>query len=148
MAIVDPNKLNVGQALGNSDAKVFKEFDLIPVMEGSVEGIAQVTLFVENFTCRCPITNQPDQATVKITYNPNKFYLETKSLKLYIESFRERGIFHEHLTHVVTEDVRKALNPQYIRVTTNFSSRGGISVETTEDWIEEASNHERFTHND
>ena len=133
MAIVDSNKprllsVDIGHALGNSEAKVFKEFDLIPL--GTTHGAPciQVDLVIEKFTCRCPITNQPDYATITINYDPRDYYIETKSLKLYFESFRNRGIFHEHLASQVVSDLSMALKPRYLLVKVKFDSRGGIAV--------------------
>lgn len=136
MAIVNPQNKTVGiHALGNSEAKEFKEFDLIPVfLDGLVSNSCRVELYVEKFTCRCPITNQPDHATVRVSYDPKDYYLETKSFKLYIESFRERGIFHEHLTSMILHDLVASLSPAYVEVETSFDARGGISVKSTSAW--------------
>ena len=130
MAIVEPNKKTENQALGNTVAE-FREFDLIPVDKGQGIPCSEVSLVVERFTCLCPITRQPDHAKVTIKYGPDEYYLETKSLKLYIESFRDKGIFHEHLASRIQTDVRLALKPNYLTVTVEFDARGGISVEAT-----------------
>lgn len=130
MAIVDPSKTNdqSGRALGNSVTE-FREFDLIPVDKGQGPPCEQVVLRIEKFTCRCPITTQPDHAEVVITYAPNEHYLETKSLKLYVESYREKGIFHEHLASRILTDISLALKPDWMKVKVKFDSRGGISVD-------------------
>jgi len=87
-----------------------------------------VTLETEEFTCLCPATGQPDFAKLKIQYIPGGKILESKSLKLYLWSFRERGAFHEHVTNVILDDLVKALDPRWCKVTAEFSVRGGISI--------------------
>jgi 7-cyano-7-deazaguanine reductase len=87
-----------------------------------------ITLDCAEFTCRCPITGQPDWATISIEYRPGKLAVETKSLKLYLETFREEGIFHEHLATVMRDDLVAALDPVALTVTVRFNSRGGIAV--------------------
>lgn len=87
-----------------------------------------ITLHCGEFTCRCPITGQPDWAAIHITYQPREAAVETKSLKLYLETFREEGIFHEHLATQIRDDLVAALDPVTVTVTAEFHSRGGISV--------------------
>jgi 7-cyano-7-deazaguanine reductase len=87
-----------------------------------------VTLKTEEFTCVCPATGQPDFAKLTIQYIPNEKILESKSLKLYLWSFRDQGAFHEHVTNVILDDLVKALKPQWCKVTAEFSVRGGISI--------------------
>ena len=87
-----------------------------------------VKLTCEEFTCVCPVTSQPDFATMKINYIPDKFLVESKSLKLYITSFRNTGIFHEEVVNKIADDLIKLLNPRYIEVEGLFSVRGGISI--------------------
>ena len=87
-----------------------------------------VTLGTEEFTCVCPATGQPDFARLKIQYIPDEKILESKSLKLYLWSFRSEGVFHEHVTNVILDDLVKALEPRWCKVTAEFSVRGGISI--------------------
>jgi 7-cyano-7-deazaguanine reductase len=87
-----------------------------------------VTLRTEEFTCLCPATGQPDFAKLAIQYIPEEKILESKSLKLYLWSFRNRGVFHEHVTNVILDDLVKALNPRWCKVTADFGVRGGISI--------------------
>lgn len=87
-----------------------------------------VTLKTEEFTCVCPATGQPDFAKLTIQYIPDEKILESKSLKLYLWSFRDQGAFHEHVTNVILDDLVKALKPQWCKVTAEFSVRGGISI--------------------
>lgn len=87
-----------------------------------------VTLECPEFTCVCPMTGQPDFATIVIHYIPDRRILESKSLKLYLWSYRQEGAFHEHVTNQILDDLVEALDPLYCRVTGAFSVRGGISI--------------------
>ena len=80
------------------------------------------------FTSLCPITGQPDYATIRIDYIPNIQMVESKSLKLYLFSFRNHGAFHEDCVNVIMKDLIKLMNPKYIEVTGLFTPRGGISI--------------------
>jgi 7-cyano-7-deazaguanine reductase len=79
------------------------------------------------FTALCPKTGQPDFATIRITYVPDKTCVELKSLKLYLGSYRERGIFYEHVTNVILDDLVAAMKPRSLTVEGDFHVRGGIS---------------------
>jgi 7-cyano-7-deazaguanine reductase len=87
-----------------------------------------VTLKTEEFTCVCPATGQPDFARLTIQYIPDKKIVESKSLKLYLWSYRNEGAFHEHVTNVILDDLVSALKPRWCKVTADFSIRGGISI--------------------
>ena len=80
------------------------------------------------FTTLCPITGQPDFATLLIDYIPAKKMVESKSLKLYLFSFRNHGDFHEDCVNIVIKDLIRLLEPKYIEVTGLFTPRGGISI--------------------
>lgn len=80
----------------------------------------------EEFTCVCPMTGQPDFATVRITYVPDASIVELKSLKLYLWSYREEGAFHEDVTNRILDDLVAALAPRRMTVTTDWRIRGGI----------------------
>ena len=87
-----------------------------------------VTMHTEEFTCVCPLTGQPDFAKLKIQYIPDKRVLESKSLKLYLHSFRNEGTFHEHVVNVILDDIVGALAPRSCKVTADFAVRGGIGI--------------------
>ena len=87
-----------------------------------------VTLTSDEFTCLCPITHQPDYAAIKIRYVPDKKLVESKSLKLYLTSFRNHGTFHEDVINTIADDLIKLLEPRYLEVEGNFNVRGGISI--------------------
>ena len=78
------------------------------------------------FTCLCPMTGQPDFATIRISYVPDKLCVELKSLKLYLWSFRNQGAFHEAVTNRILDDLVSALKPRRCEVTGDFLIRGGI----------------------
>ena len=81
------------------------------------------------FTSLCPITSQPDFATIYISYIPDKYCVESKSLKLYLFSFRNHGDFHEDCVNIIMKDLIKLLNPRYIEVWGKFLPRGGLSID-------------------
>ncbi len=81
------------------------------------------------FTSLCPITGQPDFATIYISYVPNKVMVESKSLKLYLFSFRNHGDFHEDCVNIIMKDLIKLMDPKYIEVWGKFLPRGGISID-------------------
>lgn len=81
------------------------------------------------FTALCPITGQPDFATLYISYIPDEIMVESKSLKLYLFSFRNHGDFHEDCVNIIMNDLIKLMNPRYIEVWGKFLPRGGISIE-------------------
>jgi len=80
------------------------------------------------FTSLCPITGQPDFATIFINYVPEVKMVESKSLKLYLFSFRNHGAFHEDCVNIIMNDLIKLMEPKYIEVTGKFLPRGGISI--------------------
>ena len=80
------------------------------------------------FTSLCPITGQPDFAEIKIMYIPKLRMLESKSLKLYLFSFRNNGDFHEDCVNIIMKDLIKLMDPKYIEVVGLFTPRGGISI--------------------
>lgn len=81
------------------------------------------------FTSLCPITGQPDFATIYISYVPDVRMVESKSLKLYLFSFRNHGDFHEDCINIIMKDLIKIMDPRYIEVWGKFTPRGGISID-------------------
>ena len=81
------------------------------------------------FTSLCPITGQPDFATIYISYIPEERMVESKSLKLYLFSFRNHGDFHEDVVNIIMNDLIKLMDPRYIEVWGKFLPRGGISID-------------------
>ncbi len=83
------------------------------------------------FTCVCPMTGQPDFATIRISYVPARKCVELKSLKLYLWSYRAEGAFHEDVTNRILDDLVAALKPRQARVVGDFAVRGGIHTVVT-----------------
>lgn len=81
------------------------------------------------FTSLCPMTGQPDFATIYISYVPDDRLVESKALKLYLFSFRNHGDFHEDCVNIIMKDLIKLLSPKYIEVLGRFTPRGGISID-------------------
>lgn len=87
-----------------------------------------VTFDAYEFTSKCPKTGQPDFAKVVISYIPREKMVESKSLKLYLFSFRNHGDFHEDCMNIIAKDLIKLMDPKYLEVRGIFSPRGGISI--------------------
>ena len=118
--------------LGNQSVKY--AFNYSPDVLESVDNLhADRDYFVKfncpEFTSLCPITQQPDFATMYISYIPDKKIVESKSLKLYLFSFRNHGDFHEDCVNIIMNDLIKLLDPRYIEVWGKFTPRGGISID-------------------
>ncbi|NWG86559.1 MAG: NADPH-dependent 7-cyano-7-deazaguanine reductase QueF [Hydrogenophilaceae bacterium] len=86
----------------------------------------QIHIEIPEFTCLCPKTGQPDFATLFLDYIPDQRCVELKSLKLYIWSFRDEGHFHEAVTNRILDDLVRATDPRFMRLTSKFYVRGGI----------------------
>ena len=89
----------------------------------------EVAMALPEFTCLCPITGQPDFATIRIRYVPDQHLVELKSLKLYIWSYRDEGAFHEDVTNRILNDLVAAIRPRWAEVMGDFNVRGGIKTE-------------------
>ncbi len=88
-----------------------------------------ITIRCPEFTSVCPRTGQPDFGEIIIEYCPDKRCIELKSLKFYVQSYRNRGIFYEAITNEILEDLSSACKPRWMKVTSKFSPRGGITTE-------------------
>lgn len=91
----------------------------------------EISFDCPEFTCLCPRSGFPDFATIRIKYVPAKKCVELKSLKLYINSFRNRHVFHEDVTNVILQDLVDLLNPREIEVVGDFTVRGNIKTVIT-----------------
>jgi 7-cyano-7-deazaguanine reductase len=91
----------------------------------------EVHIRFPEFTCLCPMTAQPDFAEIAIIYVPGEFLVELKSLKLYLNSYRDRGIFHEEAVNVILKDFVEKICPKRVEVTGSFNVRGGIHTTVT-----------------
>ncbi len=86
----------------------------------------KICIDIPEFTCLCPMTGQPDFATLHLEYIADKLCIELKSLKLYIWSYRDEGAFHEAVTNKILDDIVATINPRYAVLKANFNIRGGI----------------------
>ncbi|SES40119.1 preQ(1) synthase [Salipaludibacillus aurantiacus] len=99
------------------------------------------------FTSLCPKTGQPDFATIYISYIPDKKMVESKSLKLYLFSFRNHGDFHEDCMNTILDDLVKLMDPRYIEVWGKFTPRGGISIDPYVNYGKPGTKWENFAEN-
>ncbi len=118
--------------LGNQNIKY--EFQYNPELLETFENKHRENDYFVKFNCPeftslCPITSQPDFATVYISYVPEVKMVESKSLKLYLLSFRNHGDFHEDCMNIIMKDLIKLMDPKYIEVWGKFTPRGGISID-------------------
>jgi 7-cyano-7-deazaguanine reductase len=91
----------------------------------------EISIDAPEWTALCPLTGQPDFGVIRIQYVPDKLCLELKSLKLYIHSFRDRGVFHEAVTNEILDHLVRSCRPRRMRVTGDFSVRGGLKTTIT-----------------
>ena len=89
----------------------------------------RVTFHCSEFSCHCPLTGQPDYATLEISYIPNDRALESKSLKNYLWSYRDTRGFHEDVVNVILNDLNDFLKPKWVKVVGHFNIRGGIAID-------------------
>ena len=97
----------------------------------------RITIRCPEFTSVCPRTGQPDFGEIIIEYSPDKKCIELKSLKLYMQSYRNRGVYYEALTNEILEDLCTACGPRRMKVTSKFTPRGGITTDVTAEYKKE-----------
>lgn len=114
------------KALGQSKAK----FDKLETFD-TPEGVVIVTCATDEVTALCPVTGQPDWYQVSITYYPNKKCVESKTLKLYLQSFRNAGHFCENFAAIIAADIMKSLEPHSVVVNVTQKPRGGIGIKAS-----------------
>ena len=115
---VDPTQSTLG--LSSKKMEAFPNHD--------TDRFFLVSLHTDEFTCLCPMTGQPDFATITVKYIPDKLVVESKSYKLYLWSYRNEGAFHEHVVNTILDDLVKLLDPHYCKVIGDFNVRGGIDI--------------------
>lgn len=93
-----------------------------------------ITIRCPEFTSVCPRTSQPDFGEITIEYCPNKSCIELKSLKFYMQSYRDVGIFYEALTNEILDDLSSACKPRWMKITSRFTPRGGITTEVSAEY--------------
>ena len=105
-----------------------EKIKIIEVFENAYPGRDYTVIHeAPEFTSLCPKTGQPDFATITVEYIPDKLCIELKSLKLYLNSFRNDGIYFESVTNRILDDLVAACQPRFMRITAEFNTRGGIS---------------------
>ena len=115
-----------GLTLLGREAQPGKRLEAFP--NHSRERYYRITLESNEFTCLCPMTGQPDFATIRVQYIPDEHIVESKSFKLYLWSFRDEGAFHEHVVNKILDDLVEILDPHWCKVTGIFNIRGGIGI--------------------
>ena len=108
------------------EAKPSKELEAFP--NRTPDRYYLVTLETKEFTCVCPMTGQPDFAKIRVLYVPDEKILESKSFKLYLWSYRNEGVFHEHIVNQILDDIVQILDPHWCKVIGIFNIRGGIGI--------------------
>ncbi|MEE9429476.1 MAG: preQ(1) synthase [Melioribacteraceae bacterium] len=105
--------------------------DKIKILETFVNEYQDRDYFIEHtsseFTSVCPVTGQPDFATITLEYIPDELCIELKSLKFYLNSYRNDGIFFESVTNKILDDLVEKCKPRFMKITAEFNTRGGIS---------------------
>lgn len=118
--------------LGNQNTKYL--FEYAPEVLEAVPNLHTGRDFFVKFNCPeftslCPMTGQPDFATMYVSFIPDELLVESKSLKLYLFSFRNHGDFHEDCVNIIMNDLIELINPRYIEVWGKFTPRGGLSID-------------------
>ena len=109
--------------------RIISETEIICFENPNKARIYQVTIDLPEFTCKCPFSGYPDFAKLKVLYQPHEKVYELKSLKLYINSFRDRRISHEEVVNQIMDDLIIKANPHWIHLNANFNPRGNVSME-------------------
>ncbi len=94
----------------------------------------RISIRCPEFTSVCPNTGQPDFGEILIEYTPDKSCIELKSLKFYMQSYRDKGIFYEALTNDILDDLSGVCKPRRMKVTSRFTPRGGITTEVAAEY--------------
>lgn len=116
------------------DPSLLEWFDTPPSLD---KAYLEVHIEVPEFTCLCPMTGQPDFATIVIDYTPNKRCIESKALKLYMMSYRNTGMFHEACVSKMVGDLVAVLHPYSLKIQGRFTPRGGIPFWPTVDYSDD-----------
>lgn len=106
---------------------IFTKLETFP----APHGVSCVTCTSDEVTAVCPVTGQPDWYVVEIQYQPNRLCVESKSLKLFLQSFRQKGHFCENFSQIIAHKIFEALNPHMVTVTVTQKPRGGVAIKST-----------------
>src|SRR5262245_33816909 len=119
--------------LSAESAKSFRE--MLETFDNHFHGREyEIEIVCPEFTSVCPKTGQPDFGTLTITYVPNLKCVELKSLKLYLQQFRNEGIFYEHVTNRILDDLTSKVEPRWMELRAAFTPRGGITTTVTSEY--------------
>lgn len=141
------NEMSDVTLLGNKNNTYAFDYDpsVLETFENKHQGRDYFVKFnCPEFTSLCPITEQPDFATVYISYIPDVKMVESKALKLYLFSFRNHGDFHEDCMNIIMNDLIELMNPKYIEVWGKFMPRGGISIDPYTNYGRKGTKYERM----
>ena len=119
--------LQLGRAIGSPTSPEEAVLDRVPNPHPDTDYVARFT--APEFTSLCPVTGQPDFAILVIDYVPDRWLIESKSLKLYLHSFRDHGAFHEDCTVAIGKRIASLLEPRYLRMGGYWFPRGGIPID-------------------
>ena len=133
MASPDSRRLTqLGHKSILSDAQIAAPATILETFDNpSPQRDYEVKFVFPEFTSMCPVTGQPDFATITITYVPDRFCVEMKSLKLYFLAYRNKGIFYESVVNTILDDLVEALDPRRMTVVGDFAVRGGTAGTVT-----------------
>ena len=109
--------------------KIVSEFDVnkdLEIWPNEHEKNYMIKMTLPEFSCLCPRSGYPDYATIYLEYMPDKFVVELKAIKLYINSFRDRNISHENTANEIYDILDEKLNPKYMKITADFNPRGNV----------------------
>ncbi|MCF7884877.1 MAG: preQ(1) synthase [Candidatus Marinimicrobia bacterium] len=111
--------------------KEIREAELIAIENKYPDRDYQIDIELPEFTCLCPVTGYPDFAVINLHYIPDQYIVELKSLKLYINKFRDKGIYHEEAANKIMDDIVEKINPRWIKVVGDFNRRGNVKTIVT-----------------
>lgn len=111
--------------------KAIENAKLDPIPNKYPDRDYEVFISLPEFTAMCPVYGYPDFATINVTYIPDEYIVELKSIKLYINSFRDKGIYHEEAVNKIMDDLVQTINPRWIKVEGDFNRRGNVKTIVT-----------------
>jgi len=108
-----------------------EEAELIPIKNKYPDRDYRIDIELPEFTCLCPVTGYPDFAVINVHYIPDEYIVELKSLKLYINKFRNQGMYHEAAVNRIMDDIVEKIDPRWIKVVGDFNRRGNVKTIVT-----------------
>ena len=126
--------INTGKFIRKTETKMSKHPEIELFDNPRPERDYRIIIKCPEFTSVCPKTGQPDFGEITIEYCPDKLCIELKSLKLYMQSYRNKGIFYEALTNDILDDLSDVCKPRWMKVTSRFTPRGGISTDVVAEY--------------